>query len=229
MKIKKTNLIWAGVIALGFVGIFFAGWWSKPVKIVVEHQQIDSLRNAHREDSIQYAFNLSKFIDQDSVYEKEIQEKDQLIASLRYNLSQDRKVIEVLPADKTIQMFSEQTGDSSLVGIVEGDTVCISTVPSIRIANVLFKERMSLIKENRLLSSKIETYLDLVDHKNENLALTYARINKLTDEYYRSQTIINNQQKFMERYAKKVRNRNIWMGIIGGLAVGGIATALIVN
>jgi len=229
LQINKKQLIWTGVIILAFVSIFFAGWWMRPPKVIYQHQQIDSLRNAHREDSLRYAFELTLLMGRDSVLNNAIIQKDKQIDDLKKNLSKEIETIILLPATETVGLFSHNTGDTAKIIVIGGDTTCIVSIPSIRLCNVLFAERNACISENIILQSKVETCLDLVDEKNDQLNLTYGRIEKLTDEYYRSQSIINNQQKYMGKYAKKVRNRNIFIGIISGVAAGGIVTAMLIK
>jgi len=107
--------------------------------------------------------------------------------------------------------------------------MCVASIASIRLSNVIFAERMACITENDQLTQKVSEYAGIVNDKNILLDLTYGRITKLTDEYYRSQAIINKQQQYITRINKKVRNRNIALGIGGGIALGAIVAILVVK
>lgn len=229
VTVNKKNLIWIGAIALGFVAVFFAGWWMRPPKIITQQQVIDDLRNAHQQDSLKYAFDMSKLKEDSSRLVLVIEEKDEEIAVLRKRTTREVSHINLLPATETVALFAQNIGDTSKIIVIGRDTSCISPIPSIRIANVLMEERRSYMAENIILREKCGLYSDLLNNQDEKLSLTYRRIKKLTDDYYRSQIIMDKQQKSMIRLDKKIRTRNIVIGISWGVAAGGILTALLIK
>jgi hypothetical protein len=229
IAINKTRLIWAGVVAVALVTVFFAGWWFKPVQIVYQQQQIDSIRSAHRIDSIRYAYELEQAQAHEAALTAEIVLLDAQIAELKQARHVKATEIINLPATETVQLFSHNTGDSARITVIEGDTGCIVKLPSIRLCNLIFADRNGLISENGLLKTKVETYDAILAQKEVLLGLTYKRIEIQTAEYFKSQGIINKQQFYITKIGRKVRNRNIIIGILGGVAVGAIGAAILVN
>lgn len=229
VTINKKNLIWIGVIALAFIAVFFTGWWLRPPKIITQQQAVDDLRNSHQQDSLKYAFDLSKLREDSADFVLIIEEKDEKIAVLQKMRYERSDEISVLPATETIELFNQNTGDTAKILVINRDTSCIAPIPSIRIANVLMEERKTYIAETIILKEKCRTYADLLNNQDEKLSLTYKRIRQLTDDYYNSHLIIDNQQKSMIKLGKKIRTRNIVIGISWGVAIGGIFTAILIK
>ena len=225
-----TKVIFGVVVIAALIAMFFVGRWLKEPVVVHQQREIDSLRNVHRQDSLKYAWELSGY---DSTYHRlntVIIGKNRQIVTLRKSLDKERKRLKSLPAIETVEQFSCNTGDSSWVAVRECDTVAISPLPAIRTANILIAERNVYRREISYQTAKTEAYKETIDTKTQELVLVRNRVIKLTDEYYKAQGIIDRQGKYLDKYAKKVRRRNIAIGVMGGislgLAIAVVATAL---
>jgi len=222
----RSRIIWIAVVLVLFAGAILATWFLKPPVVVTQQQEIDSLRNKHARDSMEYVWTLSKF---DSTYtrlELTLKAKDRQIHFLRASLQKESERLIELNATESVAQFSKNTGDSSWVAVISRDTVCITRMPAITEANILIMERGVFKHEAQLYHAKADAYFSLLDAKNEELGFIRDRVIKLNEEYWKSQAIIDKQNKFLSRYAKKVRNRNIVIGVVSGLAAGAVITAI---
>jgi len=225
---KKRKIIWIAAIAICFVAIFFAGWWMKPAKVIDRSDEMDSLTQAHRYDSAIYAIEIARYDSINSVLAVAIIGKNREIIKLRRALEVEKGQIIKLHATESVALFSAQVGDTAFLQ-VETDTLCVTTIPAIRTANTLFAERRHYIDLASILTEKNKLQEDMISGKQEELSVVRDRVVKLTGEYYKANELYLIQQKKLDKANKKIRNRNIAIGIIGGIAAGGIVTALIVN
>lgn len=224
----KHKIIWIVIIAIAFIVIFFAGWWLRPPKIIDRNTEVDSLKASHLRDSAIYALQLAKYDSTTKVLAIAIVAKNRQIIALRRALEQKKEEIKRLPATESVALFSVEVGDTAFLQ-VEKDTLCITTIPAVRTANLLFAERRHYISVADILTDKNKLQEDMISWKQEELSLVRDRVVKLTAEYYKVNGLYMGQQLKLDKANKKVRNRNIAIGIISGIAVGGVVTALIVN
>jgi hypothetical protein len=224
----KYKLIWIGAIAIAFILIFFAGWWAKPTKVIEVRTEYDSLLDAHKRDSAIYALQMAKYDSVNTVLSVAIIGKNLQIVSLKKALEQSLTEIKRLPASESASLFAVEVGDTAFLQ-VEKDTMCVTTIPAIRTANVLFAERRHYISLSGILTEKNKLQEDMITWKQEELSVVKDRVIQVTGEYYKVNDLYLKQRLQLDKANKKVRNRNIAIGIVGGIAVGGIVTALIVN
>ena len=224
----KRKLIWIGAIAIGFVLIFFAGWWAKPVRVVEVRTEYDSLLDAHKRDSAIYALQMARYDSLNTVLSVAIVSKNRQIVSLKRALEQSKTEIKRLPATESVALFSVEVGDTAFLQ-VEKDTMCVTTIPAIRSSNILFAERRHYIDVLGVLKAKNKLQEDVISLRGEELSVVRDRVIQVTGEYYKVNELYLRQNLKLEKANKKIRNRNIALGIVGGIAVGGIVTALIVN
>jgi hypothetical protein len=225
---KRNNLIWIAAIALAFILVFFAGWWMKPPKIIDTPGTYDSLMDAHRRDSVAYAIKLAMYDSISTVLSVAIVGKNRQIIILQKALEQKSEEIKRLPATESAALFAAEINDTAYLQI-DRDTMCVTTIPGIRRANLLFNERRHYLNLSKILSDKNELQSDMITWKSEELSVVKDRVIQVTGEYYKVNDLYLKQRNQLVKANKKVKNRNIAIGIISGIAVGGIVTALIVN
>jgi hypothetical protein len=228
-KQTKSRLIWIAAVALLLAAAFFFGWKMKPNVVVSERQTIDSLRSAYVRDSVEY---IHKSLEKDSinsVIASAIISKNRQIIELKKSLEKEKNRIINLPADETVELFSESTGVVSSVTVIDKDTNCITPIQGITQANLLINERYGLYREVELLNGKIVCMQDMIDNRNEALNVARGRVGTLTEQYQSSQGVIDRLSKDNEKANKKIKNRNVALGIIGSIAAGGIITAIILK
>jgi len=224
----KTKLIWIGVIAIAFILVFFVGWWAKPTKVIKVRTEYDSLMDVHKRDSAIYAIQIAKYDSVNTVLSVAIVGKNRQIILLQRALEQNLAEIKRLPATAAASLFSVEVGDTAFLQ-VEKDTMCVTTIPAIRTANVLFAERRHYLSLSGILTEKNKLQEDMISWKQEELSVVKDRVIQVTGEYYKVNDLYLKQRLQLDKVNKKVKNRNIAIGIVSGIAVGGIVTALIVN
>ena len=226
----KRTKIWIGVGVVVIVLVaFFGGRMSKKSEIVVSEQRlIDSLRSSHKMDSIMWVY---EFNEMDSMYQRiltTVEGKDELIARLKVKNKTELEPVKTLPANQTTQLFNIHTGDSSWVE-VRKDTLVISPLKAIQCANVVMMEGNQRLRIIELLELKNEALDSALMNREEVLRLTMRRVVKLTDEYYMSQGVIDRQSEYIRHYKKKIKRRNVLIGVLGGVALASIVGIVIVN
>jgi len=223
----KYKIIWIAVIALLLVGVFFFGWWMKPTVIVDQSNTVDSLRYAHHTDSI-YLSSLVRFLKQDVDSLKEVVKKqDKELSSLSSVSKLERDAIKKLPADRQIKLYSENAGDSAYLAVINNDTVGISKMKAILDVNLTYHDNLKLRNEQRLLHSQNVNLRSIVGLQDSIINVEQLRNTKLTDDYWLSQKVINNITIDNNKKDKKIRNRNIVIGVLSGIAAAGIGVAII--
>lgn len=225
----RSRVIWIVVIAIVFIGVFFFGWWVKPVEYVENNSAVDSIRYVYFWDSIKHSFIEKEYADSVRTLRVIIKKQDKELAARKPIVKAGQKKIRKLPLTEAVKYFSDFTRDSAYVAVIREDTIVVSTLKSITEANVTNYNKLSAEYENRLLLKQNRTLKDIITVQDSLVAEEQRYNVKLSDSYYKSQKVINGLKADSKKDKRRVRNLKIVAGVSIGVAVGGILTAILVK
>jgi hypothetical protein len=219
---------WVILLVLAFLGGFLLKWVFTPAPVGDELNRIKTERELlvkkHRYDSVQYAKTTDSMATIIEGLKVVSTIKGQEIVRLRALNKGKRDEIAKLPPVQAVQYFSDRTGmESTLLA----DSTVLTPLPAITIANTLIFERYSFESENDALISRSEIQDTIISKQSVLLNLKDIRIVNLTNEYYASQRIMNDQNSVIKKQKKNIRTKNALVGILGGIAVGAVVVTLV--
>lgn len=219
MKTWK-NYSWViAIAAFSVVVVTVSYLYFKPKKSTqIENRilfSIDSLKHKHTWDSLIFIDvhdSLTTVIDG---LMKVSEAKGKEIVRLRklYELKKD-EIVHLDPAP-AVEYFSERTSDTAAI---LADSSVSTSLQAITNANCLFIERDGYKAENILLIDRVNILDSLSSTQLSLIALKDTRIVSLTNDYYSSQKIINDQLLLIDKQKKKIRRKNAKLWIAGSVA-----------
>lgn len=219
MKTWK-NFIWVIAIAVfSAILVTVSYFYFKPAKSTkIENRilfSIDSLHHQHTSDSLKYNDERDSLMSVITGLSKISEEKGKEIVRLRKLYELRKAEIVKLEPVAAVEYFSELTADTA---VILSDSTVRTSLQAIDNANCIFVERDGYKVENDLLIEHVNILDSLSSKQLALIALKDTRIVSLTNDYYASQKIINNQLLLIDKQKKKIRRKNAKLWIFGGVA-----------
>jgi len=180
------------------------------------------LEAKHGTDSTVYVVridSLTKIVDK---LNDRLNHSNAKLVELKEQVAKKKQSIELLPAEETVSYFNCSTGDSAKVIVVEQDTMAMVTIPGVKAANLLFVDRNSCFEIQSLLDMKINDMGEMITTKDKLLSVKDIYIKNLNDQYFASSSIIKDQDILIGKQQKKIRTKNVILGLLGGIAAASI-------
>ncbi len=213
---------WVIVIVLAMcVATGIVVWNLKPTKTIVQEP---SQVQPHKFDSLKYiqkTDSLSKVI---SDLKKENDKKEKQYSLLLRNQKQQVVAVENLSEKEVIDEFSVRTGDKASQ---RDDSTAIISIFSMRKAISLFVERDQCLERETTTLDQGDLTRSIITSQDSMLIAKDKRIIDLTKEFYDSQLKITGLNVAVAKYDRKIRTKNVFLGILGGIAVVGITGTII--
>ena len=210
------------LIALAIVGGFLVRWFFEPAPKETTQLQQTILEVRHSADSTVYVVkidSLTRIVDK---LNDRLNYSNAKLVELKQQALKKQQYIKLLPAEETVSYFNCSTGDSAKVIVVEQDTMALATIPGVKAANLLFIDRSSCFEIQSQLDLKINDMDEMITTKDELLSVKDLYIKNLNDQYFASSSIIKDQNLLIGKQQKKIRTKNVILGLLGGIAAASI-------
>lgn len=218
---ETVKKYWYIPIIILLTGI--AVWFLKPDKVVVPLpdqvmvHKFDSLKYIKTSDSLKVIVDTLK----SQLAVKKKQYKD-LLSRQKVDIFE----VKNLPIPELVSRFEDKTQTFVKVSMLP-DSVVIAPIESIRNAVILFTEGDQCYERERSVVVQNELSSNIIRQQDSLISIKDKRIVGLTREFYSSQATIAGLNGALEKERKKVRTRNVILGILSGVAAAGIVVAIV--
>ena len=198
--------------------VIVATWYLKPgASIPISNQPEQVI--VHKYDSLKYAQMMADSVKKMNELRNQLRMISGTISVLRRDQFQRLDVIDHLIPDSVIRIWNLKTGDQAEI---KKDSSVITKLSPIRTAVKLItmKEQGEIRELNYLRKDSISSLLIIA--QDNMIKIKDDRIGNLTKEFYQGQAIQAKLNDDLEKANKKVRRRNIIIGVTAGAAAAGV-------
>lgn len=221
MEVLKRYWLQIVICLIVAIAVGVAVWFLKPVKVVV---QDPSQVQPHKFDSLVYIQKTDSLIKVISGL-KEQDEKKRIQYAV---LLREQKILadklQTIPATEVVKRFDEKTGDKS---ILHRDSTATISLFAMRNAVGLFVAGEQCLDRERLTLDQGEFTRSIIASQDSLLRVKDSRIYSLTREFYDSQLRITGLNVAVENRDRKIRTKNIFIGILSGVTLLGVTGTII--
>lgn len=199
-------------------------WWLKPNKVIQQPNQdqvlihkFDSLKYIHKNDSLTLVIDTLK---------AKLDKKKRDYADLLNRQKKEREKLPTLTASEVVEEFQGWV-EVPVTMVAQPDTMIITPLQGIRNAVEVFVEKDQCLAREDEVIDQVKLANETIVAQDTLLKVKNNRIIGLTREYFQSQAAVNKLNNDLKKSEKKLRTKNVILGILSGVAAVGIVIAVV--
>lgn len=198
-----------------------AVWFLKPDKVIMP---LPDQVMVHKFDSVKYIKRSDSLVQVIDTLKSKLEIKKRQYADLLNKQRLQIVEVQTMPATEVVQVFRDKV---QAIVTLTTDSNVITPIQGIRNAVIMFVQGDQCLDREKAVLDQQSISGRIIQSQDTLLQIKDKRIIGLTREFYTSQVIITGLNTDLEKERKKVRTRNIILGVLSGVAAAGIVVAVI--